>query len=133
MRSLMTVALLGVFLQPSLAGEVFTPDGYSDFLSPGAIEVAKPMDVIKGELASFPESLESGSIRLEVKSYLDRGDRLVVDITQTGLLDDSIEGINRQFKFIGLDDGKYELWGYGYRHRCARGDVDDEWVTKPCP
>ena len=120
------------FVMAAQADEMLVPDGYSDHGSPGVHYVSKPMEVVMGQLVNFPKSnAESGGARLELKSYFDRGDRLVIDVKETGLLDDAMVGINRKYLFWTTDDGRTQLMGYGYRHLCREGDPE-EWTTKKC-
>ncbi len=117
----------------ALAEEVFIPEGYSDFGSPGAITVSRPVHAVLDTLIGFPESHGSGSERLEMKSYFDRADRLVLDVTESGLADDSVSATNRKFVFKQAERGSYQLWGYGFRRQCARSEDIEEWVATACP
>lgn len=115
------------------AEDLLTPDGFSDFRSPGAVIVDRPMDIVKDKLTAFPESIEEGRPRLELKSYLDGEGRLVIDLTETGFLDDSVDGANWVYWFGQNADGKFQLQGYGYRQKCGRGAAAGTWVPSACP
>ena len=114
------------------ASEVFTPAGYSDFRSPGAIIVDRPMDVVRDQLSIFPELFGEGKPAIELISFMDESNRLVIDFKETGLLDDSVEAINQRFVLEENGDGKFKLWGYGFRQKCYRAPSVGQWIAEPC-
>lgn len=126
------VAFMAGLSGAAFANEVHTPDGYSDFRSPGPLVVERPMAVVLEQLNAFPDVFGEGNPLLELKSYLDRADRLVIDVIETGFLDDSVKGANRRFVFVETEDGKFKVWGYGYRQQCYRGGDPNEWVADAC-
>ena len=115
------------------AGEVTILEGYSDFRSPGSITLERPMHAVLDDLVGFPEFFGETSPELQVKSYFDAPDRLVIDVVESGLLDDSVTALNRKFVLEETDEGKFRIHGYGYRQKCSRGDGAGKWVATACP
>ncbi|NJK64226.1 MAG: hypothetical protein HC921_17415 [Synechococcaceae cyanobacterium SM2_3_1] len=56
----------------------------------------------------------------------------VILVTQTGLADDSIEGIRYRLEFIPKGNEWLLNWA-GQQMRCRRGEGAQEWTTEICP
>ncbi|MEM7067678.1 MAG: hypothetical protein AAF478_02245 [Pseudomonadota bacterium] len=131
MQKLLCGSALMFSASVAFAGQLVVPEGYSDFRSPGSIVVDRPMSMVLEQVTAFPESL-GGKPELTLKSWISDENRLVIDIVETGFLDDSVKGANRLFEFTETADGKYKLETYGYRQQCYRGGDPNVWVAEPC-
>ena len=121
------------FLTSSVFGEELRiAEGYSDFGSPGPVTVDRPMQLVVDQIVAFPERFGGGRPELELKSYMNSENLLVVEIIENGFLDDSVKGANKRFVFSEAENGKFKLTEYGYRQQCYRGNDPTKWVAQPC-
>ncbi len=115
---------------PALAGEVRILDGYSDFRKPENFEFEQPLAPLSDWIAGFPE-MADGRPGLTLTSAFADG-VLSVEITETGLMDDSVAAIQQRLEFAPMEDGRWLLTGYGFRQQCYRGTNAGTWTDKPC-
>lgn len=57
---------------------------------------------------------------------------LTVEITESGVADDSVSAIQKRFDLRRTDDRRWALVAYGFRQKCARGGTIG-WQADPCP
>ena len=117
---------------PVRASEIVTLDGFTDFRKPGPMTVERPMAVVVDTLTAFPESLE-GRPAIEIDAAKNGDGDLQIDVTESGLMDDSVDAIQRRFVMRQTEAGAYRLVAYGYRQKCGRGENPGEWTAELCP
>jgi len=115
---------------PAFADVVEILDGYSDFRLPEATRYDQPMALISDWVLGFPEGAE-GRPALNVVSGIGEGGVLTIEITESGLADDSVYAVQRRY-VLEPGDGGWTLTGYGHRQQCWRDDPR-EWTAAPCP
>ncbi|MDD9732468.1 hypothetical protein PVW46_21430 [Mameliella sp. AT18] len=114
---------------PLVAEEVQILPGYSDFRVPSAQVTDMPMSLVQDLVLGFPGEGE-GLPWLDLTAGITDG-RLVIEVTEDGLADDSTRALQRRFEFLRADGG-WQLVAFGHRQRCWRGNTDD-WTDQPCP
>ena len=114
------------------AQDVLTLEGYADFRKPASVTVERPMAVVQDMLTAFPESLE-GRPAMEIDAAKNADGDLQIDVTEGGLLDDSVDAIQRRYVMRQMEDGRYRLVAYGYRQKCGRGENPGKWTADLCP
>ena len=115
---------------PALADGVEILDGYSDFRLPEMTSYDQPMTLISDWIMEFPGEGE-GRPALDVSSAIGEDGILSIEITESGLADDSVSAVQRRYVFA-RGDGAWTLVGYGHRQQCWRGDSRD-WTASSCP
>ncbi|MEO1207860.1 MAG: hypothetical protein AAFV45_16170 [Pseudomonadota bacterium] len=80
------------------------------------------------QLSGFPEMLE-GRPQLEMTATKEDGERMRIEITETGVLDDSISGI-RTIGRAKRDDAGWTLIDLHRQFLCGRGDKQGTWQAK---
>lgn len=115
---------------PAIADGVEILDGYSDFRVPETTSYDQPMALISDWVMGFPEEGE-GRPALNVTSAIDENGTLIIEITESGLADDSVSAVQRRY-VLEPGDGGWTLVGYGHRQQCWRGESRD-WTASPCP
>ncbi len=88
-----------------------------------ALDLARPLT------QSFPESLE-GRQGLSIKLGKRGGAEIVIDVTRTGLLDDSVTA--DMHRIVARQTlGGWETTSVGVKRKCARGR-NTGWTTSAC-
>jgi len=91
---------------------------------------AVPQGVFASALAHFPEGRE-GRQELELTVRKQEDGSYVVLLTQTGFLDDSVNG-NQQRAVLARSEGGWRATFLGERWRCQSGRGPSGWTTQPC-
>ncbi|MGI3184709.1 hypothetical protein [Nioella aestuarii] len=124
-------SLLAFFLcaSPALADGVQILDGYSDFRVPEVTSYDQPMTLVSDWVLGFPEEGE-GRPALNLSSAIGDDGHLTIEITETGLADDSVSAVQRRYVLERTETG-WTLVGYGHRQQCWRGETS-EWTASAC-
>ncbi|MGG6238761.1 hypothetical protein ACQ4N7_08985 [Nodosilinea sp. AN01ver1] len=102
---------------------------YSEIPVPEGAVGANPTDVA---LATFG-STEPGEGNFEEEAELieQTDDQALVVLTQTGLADDSVNGMRYRLEFVPEGD-QWQLDWAGRQVRCQQGRGSQEWTTELC-
>lgn len=112
------------------AQEVQILPGHSDFRAPAPGVYDQPMQLVQDWVLGFPDG--EGRPELQLASAITEDGRLVIDLSESGLADDSVLAVRQRFELIRADNGAWALVAYGFQQRCARGGSSD-WQAEPCP
>lgn len=115
---------------PAFADGIAILDGFSEFRLPEVTSYDQPMTLVSDWVMSFPREGE-GRPSLSVTSTIGDDRSLTIEITETGLADDSVSAVQRRYVLERADAG-WTLVGYGHRQRCWRGETG-VWTASPCP
>jgi hypothetical protein len=115
---------------PAFADGVEILDGFSDFRLPDVTSYDQPMSLISDWVMGFPGEGE-GRPSLTVTSAVGDDGNLTMEITETGLADDSVSAIQRRY-VLERAEGGWSLVGYGHRQQCWRGETG-VWTASACP
>lgn len=118
-----------ILVTPAFADGVTILPGYSDFRTPKNTIVDMPMSYVQDWVAGFPEEGAHAALQLDA-GYNDAG-ILTIEITESGLADDSVSAIQKRFELRLREDWRWELVAYGFRQKCYRGGNGD-WQANPC-
>lgn len=94
--------------------------------------VDRPMDLVLDQIRAFPESLE-GRPNLSLVSRKRDDGNLLVQLTETGFLDDSVDGARHSYVLTETEDGGWRVLEQNVEYRCARGADPMKWQAGPCP
>jgi hypothetical protein len=72
-----------------------------------------------------------GNFQQEVDAQI-VNDEAVVNMTQTGLADDSVMGVRYRLKFAKQDEQTWQLVWVGVQQTCYPGRGSQEWTTNAC-
>lgn len=114
----------------AVAQEVQILPGHSDFRAPAPGIYDQPMHLVQDWVLGFPDG--EGRPELQLSSAIGADGRLVIELSETGLADDSVLAVRQRFDLIRADGGGWTLAAYGFQQRCARGASSD-WQAEPCP
>lgn len=114
-----------------------TPEGFMVWQTPEAVTVAAPLAVLGDSYMAFPSEDEgrpelSINVRM-INAFIPEQTRFIVDVIETGYADDSVGGGWERFMLKPTEDGQYTLVAHGWKWRCQRGGMADQWVGRPCP
>lgn len=115
---------------PAFADGVPTLPGYSDFRTPDTTLVDLPMSYVQDWVMNYPGEGGNAALTLDAR-FADDG-TLTIEITESGVADDSVGTIQKRFDMRQTSDWRWELVAYGFRQKCRRGDSTG-WQVKPCP
>lgn len=83
-------------------------------------------------LAAFGlEEPTEGNFNQAVEVVEQTSERAIVTLTQTGLLDDSVEGVRYWLEFDAGENAWEMVWA-GRQVRCYAGRGSQEWTTELC-
>ncbi len=123
-------AFLSTFLATAAAADDFQIlPGYSDFGLPEMALIEQPMTLVTNWVAGFPDSVE-GRPTLSLTSEMQDG-ILVIEITETGLADDSVSAVQRRYELAPTDDWQWQMVAYGHHQQCYRVNPG-QWHADPC-
>ena len=114
---------------PAFAEGVTILPGYSDFRTPDETVVDMPMSYVQDWVAAFPE--EGANAALQLTANFDEAGILTIEVTESGLADDSVSAIQQRFDLRQREDWRWQLVAYGFRQQCYRGGTGD-WQANPC-
>lgn len=139
-RSCLSGSLACTFALPAIAvaaEEMPTPEGFMAWQTPEAATVASPLAILNEKYMAFPvedEGRPALSINVRIiNSFFPEQTRFIVDAIETGYADDSVGGGWERFMLKPTEDGKYTLVAHGWKWRCQRGGMADQWVGRFCP
>lgn len=98
----------------------------------GDMVVDRPMDLVSAQIQAFPESLE-GRPNLSLVSRKRDDGKLLVQLTETGFLDDSVAGARKSYVLEPTEDGRWKVIESKAEVRCYRVDDPKKWQTGNCP
>ncbi|MEL6919431.1 MAG: hypothetical protein AAFO77_00190 [Pseudomonadota bacterium] len=135
----LATCLFAAVTLPAFASDITTPAGFMAWRTPDALTVEMAIDVLDDRYDSFPDlkDPEPGpadlavTIRL-INRYTDNP-RVIVDAIQTGYADDSVSGGWERFMLAPTDNGGFSLVSHGWKWKCGRGELADQWVGRSCP
>ena len=94
-----------------------------------ARNVVSLLDLARPLTQNFPESLE-GRQGLSIKLGKRGGSEIIIDVTRTGLLDDSVTADMHRI-IAKQTSGGWEATSVGVKRKCARGR-NTGWTTSTC-
>lgn len=83
-------------------------------------------------LEEFGFSQMQESQNQEIEAICPDSNQVIVTLTQTGLLDDSVAGMRYRAEFTSHEEGSWQLLWLGRQQKCYPGRGNTDWSTELC-
>ncbi|MEM1376815.1 MAG: hypothetical protein AAGG69_05435 [Pseudomonadota bacterium] len=138
LRLALSILATTTFATSVNASDITTPEGFMEWRTPEAVTVAAPLAILGDRYTNFPGGEEEGRPELSINvriinAFFPEQKRFIVDAVETGYADDSVGGGWERFMLKPTEGGQYELVAHGWKWRCQRGDMAQQWVGRTCP
>lgn len=135
LRTLGAIALLSPVAACVAPSEPESPTGRSAYgeisLPPESQRYGRDLEIVAIDAFGTAEIPTEGNFEQEVEIVEQTTTDAIVILTQTGLLDDSVEGMRYWLEFDAGENAWEMVWA-GRQVRCYAGRGSQDWTTELC-